>query len=160
MLKRDISFNDQFENTVVTETHYFNLNLTELMEIDLDGILKKLSNTEDTATVALEIKKVILAAVGERDGKYFIKEEYVRKNFERTGAYNALVIELSSNADAAANFIKGLLPAELAAQYEKTMAEEAAKAAGQPTSHTAALAAAQANPIGVINDPSETPPAA
>lgn len=148
MLKRTITFKDWDDNPV-TEEHYFNLNLTELMELDLEGIMKRLTKAQDTATVSLEIKKVILAAIGERDGKYFIKEDYVRKNFERTGAYNALILELSSDADSAGEFIKGLLPAELAAEYEKTLKEAAKESA--PTSRTAELAAAQTD---------TTPPAA
>lgn len=139
MLKRDITFKD-WDDKTVTETHYFNLNITELMELDLEGILKKLSNTQNTAEVALEIKKIVLAAVGERDGKYFIKEDYVAKRFQQTGAYNALIVELSNDAAGAAEFINSLLPAELAAQLAKAREEEAAAQTNAST-QTAEIAA-------------------
>lgn len=128
MLKRDISFRD-WDDKPTTETHYFNLNMTELMEIDLEEILKTLSKKQDPATVAKELRKVIMASVGERDGKYFVKDDDVQKRFERTGAYNALIMELANNADSAGDFIKALLPSEMAAQLDEALKEEAARMA-------------------------------
>ncbi len=120
MLKRDITFED-FNGNTVTETHYFNLAKTELMDLELsyeDGLeatLTRIIEANDVKAVLSEFKKIILMSYGIRseDGKRFIKNDSVREEFSQTAAYDALFMELSTDEGAAATFIKGIVPRDL-----------------------------------------------
>lgn len=121
MLKRAITYED-FNGNTVTDTFYFNISKTEIIELEvsyeggLEAMLKKIVETEDRQGLIHEFKKIILLAYGEKseDGKRFIKNNELREAFSQTAAFDALFIELATNEDAAATFIKGCLPVDVA----------------------------------------------
>jgi hypothetical protein len=123
MLKRDITYED-FDGQTVTETFYFNLTKTEIvqLEVDYDGgletTLRRIVNTSDTKALMREFKRIVLLAYGVRseDGKRFVKTDELREAFTQTAAYDALFIELATNDEAAAKFIQGVIPKDLAAE--------------------------------------------
>jgi hypothetical protein len=123
MLKRDITYED-FDGQTVTETFYFNLTKTEIvqLEVDYDGgletTLRRIVNTADTKALMREFKRIVLLAYGVRseDGKRFVKTDELREAFTQTAAYDALFIELATNDEAAAKFIQGIIPKDLAAE--------------------------------------------
>ncbi len=47
------------------------------------------------------------------DGKRFVKSKEMAEAFSQTEAYSDLFMELSTNTDAAIEFAKGIMPAEL-----------------------------------------------
>lgn len=120
MLKRDITYED-FDGTTVTDTFYFNLSRTELIDLELsyegglEAAIKRIIEAKDVKSLIVEFQKIILAAYGKKseDGKRFIKNEELREEFSQTAAYDALFIELATDADKATEFVRGILPTQL-----------------------------------------------
>lgn len=121
MLKKTIKYTD-FNDVERTEDFYFNLSKAELTEMQLSEngglaeLIKSIVNTGDSAAIMDIFKKIILKAYGIKsvDGKRFIKTnesgQPLATEFEQTEAYSVLFMELASDAGAAANFIKGIIP--------------------------------------------------
>lgn len=124
MLKKTITFID-FNGNERTEDFYFNLSKAEIMEMELStagGLaetIQKVVATQDAPSIIKIFKDLILKAYGEKspDGRRFMKEdEYGRKlykNFEQTEAYSQLFTELATNAESAAAFVNGIVPADM-----------------------------------------------
>ena len=121
MLKREITYED-FNGEKVTGTYYFNQlglrlsNLRVAYEGGLESSLKRIIETKDNRALVNEFKRIVLLAYGVRseDGKRFIKSDKLREEFSQTAAYDELFMELASDDDAAANFIKeSFLPSYL-----------------------------------------------
>ena len=55
----------------------------------------------------------MLAAYGKKspDGRRFIKNNEIREEFTQTEAYSIIFMELATDADKAAEFINGIIPA-------------------------------------------------
>jgi hypothetical protein len=126
MLKRDITYED-FDGEKVTETFYFNLSKSEIIELEvgykegLQEVLQRIIKTEDRKRLVEEFKKIILLSYGVKsdDGKRFVKNEGLREEFSQTAAYDSLFIELATNDESAATFIKGIIPKDFAKEVEK-----------------------------------------
>lgn len=120
MLKRDITYED-FNGDKVTDTYYFNLTRSEIIELEvgykggLEQALKRIIAAQDNKQLFAEFKRIVLLAYGEKsdDGKRFIKTPELREAFSQTAAYDALFMELATNDDAAATFIKGVIPRDM-----------------------------------------------
>lgn len=131
MLKKTIKYTD-FNGVERTEDFYFNLSKAELMEMEmstsggLTEMVKRIINTQDTPSILRIFKKIILKAYGVKsdDGKRFIKNEDLAKEFEQTEAYSELFMELLQDEKKAADFINGLLPKDLAKQIEDEQAKQ------------------------------------
>lgn len=125
MLKKTITFTD-FDGNERTEDFYFNLKKSEILELHMEtvGGLKQMLETilakQDAPKIMMVFKELILKSYGEKsaDGKRFIKSEQLSKEFEETNAYDVLFMDLM-DANNAAAFINGIIPAELAAEIEK-----------------------------------------
>lgn len=121
MLKKTITYED-FNGEEVTEDFYFNLSPAELVELEVsaqDGFaetLKKIIAEENGKLIIEHFKKIILLSYGQKseDGKRFIKSQELRDAFSQTNAYSALFVELATSANAAADFINGVVPAKMA----------------------------------------------
>lgn len=79
-------------------------------------MLKRIVAADDRPAIIKIFKDIILKSYGEKspDGKRFIKSEEMSTAFSQTEAYTELFMELSSDADAAAAFINGIIPADMA----------------------------------------------
>lgn len=123
MLKKTITYNDYNDNER-TEDHYFNLSKAELMEMEMSTtggfveMVQKVVATQDSPSIIKIFKDLILKAYGEKspDGKRFIKSEELSTAFSQTEAYSVLFMELATDADAAAKFINGIVPADISKQ--------------------------------------------
>lgn len=131
MLKRKIKYID-FNDEEQEEVYYFNLTKTELIELEAgeDGVsfsarMNRIVEAKDIAVIIDEIKKLILLAYGEKsmDGKTFVKNDELRASFAQTAAFDTLFMELSQDAEAAVKFLKGTLPKDMGAEFDKSMAE-------------------------------------
>ena len=119
MLKKTMTYID-FNGNQRTEDFYFNLTKAELteMEFSCDGglvqTIEKIVAAQDNKQIVAIFKDLVLRAYGEKslDGKRFIKNDEVRDGFAQTEAYSDLFMELSGNAEAAAAFINGIIPAK------------------------------------------------
>lgn len=122
MLKKTITYTD-FNDNERTEDFYFNLTETELTELDLShegGLVKRLQDViaaSDSATIMQIFKGLLLKSYGvkSQDGRKFIKNQELRDDFEQTQAYNDFFMELSTDADKAVEFVKGIIPKALSA---------------------------------------------
>ncbi len=126
MLKRDITYLD-FNDEEVTDTFYFNITKSEIVELEvehkegLDATIKKIIETKDNKSLVAEFKRIILLSYGEKsaDGKRFIKSDESREEFSQTAAFDSLFMELATQDEAAATFIKGVLPKDMTADMDK-----------------------------------------
>lgn len=130
MLKKTIKYSD-YNGTERTEDFYFNLSKAELMEMELStpgGLaetIQKVVATQDGPQIIKIFKDLILTSYGEKstDGKYFLKEDAdgrkLYKKFEQSEAYVNLFTELATNAEAASEFVNGIVPAEMSKKVAK-----------------------------------------
>ena len=125
MLKKTITYTD-YNGVERTEDFYFNLSKAEIAEMELSTeggfaeMIQRIVNAKDAAAIVDIFKKMILKAYGIKsdDGKRFMKSKEISEAFSQTEAYSQLFIELSTNADAGAAFVKGIMPADMAAAAE------------------------------------------
>lgn len=136
MLKKKITYTN-YNGDTYTEEFRFNLNKAELTFMDLStsgGLemnLSRIVNSHDVPAMIKFFRELILKSYGEvsPDGKRFIKSDELSSAFEQTDAYSELFMELCTNADAAAAFIKGIIPTDLG----KQVGEAANKTLTNPT---------------------------
>ncbi len=123
MLKKTITYTD-YNGSERTEDFYFNLSKAEVIEMEL-GIsgglseqIAKIISAKDLPSIIKIFKELVLKAYGEKspDGKRFIKSEEISTAFSQTEAYSQLFLELSQDDVAAAKFVNGIIPADVAQQ--------------------------------------------
>ena len=128
MLKKTITYED-FNGVERKEDFYFNLSKAEIMEMQfgtvggLDVMLKKIIDAKDVKSIMDTFKMLILKAYGIKsdDGRRFIKSEEIYKEFEQTEAYSILYMELASDDNAAAEFVNGIIPKDVATEVSNQM---------------------------------------
>lgn len=133
MLKKTITYTD-YNGLQRTEDFYFNLTKAEVMEMEMSTVggmaemIQKIVAAQDVPSIIKIFKDLILKAYGEKsaDGKRFIKvNEYGNRladEFAQTEAYSQLFMELATDADAAAAFVNGIVPNDMAKQASATPA--------------------------------------
>lgn len=133
MLKKTVNYTD-FDGNERTETLYFNLTQTELIDMAMalpGGVTEAFGNDPskvDPEVAGMElmnrlgghgiinfIKEVVLKSYGikSEDGRRFIKDEKITKEFSQTLAYDAIIMEFMTNDVAAADFINKIIPANV-----------------------------------------------
>lgn len=132
MLKKTITYTD-FDGNTNTEDFYFNLTKAELIEMEISvegGFQKKIDDlvkAQNTRELMNIFKDIILRSYGEKsaDGKRFVKSKELSEAFAQTEAYSALFMEFFSDSDAAAKFINGIVPSDVAAAVEQNRIDAA-----------------------------------
>lgn len=117
MLKKAIKYTD-YNGNERTEDWFFNLNKAEIFELEssinggFDSFITQIVNDQNGSEIMKVFKDIITMSVGKKslDGRKFEKNDEIRNDFLQTEAYNELFMELVTDADAAADFIKGVLP--------------------------------------------------
>lgn len=125
MLKKTITYTD-YNNVERTENFYFNLNKAELTELEMGTtggyaeMITRISETKDVPSLIKIFKELILMAYGEKsqDGKRFMKSDEISTAFSQTEAYSNLFMELATDSAAAAAFVNGIMPSDLARQAQ------------------------------------------
>ena len=124
MLKKTIKYED-YNGTEREEDFYFNLTKAELMEMEMSttgGLAEMIQNivkAQDAPAIIKVFKDLVLKAYGEKsaDGKRFVKVNDagvpLSIAFSQTEAYSQLFMELATDAEAAANFVNGIIPANI-----------------------------------------------
>lgn len=125
MLKKTITFED-LDGNQVTEDFYFNINKTELIQMQLSvegGMEARLSQivaSQDGKRIMEIVDDILRQAYGVRsdDNRRFLKSDELFEDFKQTDAYNVLFLELCTDAGASAAFMNALMPKDLAAEVE------------------------------------------
>ena len=123
MLKKTITYTD-YNGVERTEDFYFNLNKAEIleMEMSISGGLTEMINriiaAQDAPAIIKIFKDLVLKSYGikDADGKRFVKDEKLSRDFAQTEAYSILFMELATDANAGAEFVNGIIPADAAKQ--------------------------------------------
>ena len=130
MLKKTIKYTD-FNGSAREEDFYFNLTKAEIMDMQMGakgGLAEMISNiikSDDMPEIIKIFREIIIKAVGEKssDGKRFIKTDAsgrsIGLNFSETEAFSALYMELVGDAKKAADFVNGIIPADLEIDEDK-----------------------------------------
>lgn len=120
MIKWTVEYTDYNDNPV-KEDIYFHLNKAELMEMNLNAngayseFINRISNSRDYKALGEEFKNIILKAYGVKsdDGRTFRKSPEMAREFEQSEAYATLYMELISDANKLAKFVRGMVPKDL-----------------------------------------------
>ena len=120
MITETIKYTD-YNGAEREEKFMFNLSKAELMEMEmgttggLAEMIQKIVETQDAPSIIKVFKDLILKAYGEKsaDGKRFVKSKELSEGFSQTEAYSQLFMKLATDADAAAKFVKGIVPADI-----------------------------------------------
>ena len=82
----------------------------------LAEMITKIVAAQDAPAIIKIFKDLILKSYGEKsaDGKRFIKSDEISTAFTQTEAYSELFMELATDAEAAAAFVNGIIPADMA----------------------------------------------
>lgn len=129
MLKKTITFQD-LDGNEITEDFYFNLSKAEIaeMEVSFEGgllsHLKRIIADQNGSAIIASFKEIILKSVGRRseDGRRFIKSQEIIDEFMQTDAYSVLFMEVATDAEASAAFVRGLMPHDLVQRSEQRSA--------------------------------------
>lgn len=130
-----------FDDKPYDVTYDFYLSRADLLKIDMEGywgleaVMQKLIDTHNGAEIMKIIDKIIMMAVGKEsmDHRRFLRDEDIKKEFRESDAYSQLFEELCTDAEKAAAFLNGCLPASVLEEAAKRKQEEenAAKAEAQ-----------------------------
>ena len=124
MLKKTIKYTD-YNGVERSEDFYFNLSKAEIAEMELGTtggfteMLQRIIDTQDMPQIVKMFKDLVLKSYGVKsaDGKRFIKIDDngvpLSRAFSQTEAYSELYMELGTDVDAAAKFVKGILPPDM-----------------------------------------------
>lgn len=134
MYAKTIKYTD-YNGNQREETFYFNLSRSELIDLEwrtpggLEAYMKSIMASLDGQKLADMFKMLIEKSYGVKDldGRRFIKNEQVLRNFTETPAYDELFVQLATDDKAAAEFVNGIFPKEAveAARKQKEMADKA-----------------------------------
>lgn len=116
MLRKSISYKN-FEGQEVTEEHYFHMTKAELIKAEVsqkDGLrerMLKVVASGDAGQIIAVFEDIVKRSYGRRteDGR-FVKREIDWEEFLSSEAYSTLFMELVTNATAAAEFVRGIMP--------------------------------------------------
>jgi hypothetical protein len=128
MIKKKITYVD-YNGIECTQEFSFNLSKAELMEMEMSinggfaEMINKIVAAQNQPQIIKVFKDLILKAYGEKsdDGKRFIKSEELSTAFSQTEAYSILFMELAQDENAAAKFIEGIMPKDLAEAAAKKL---------------------------------------
>ncbi len=126
MIKKTITYED-YNGLERTEDFYFNLSKSEIINWQLGvaggltELITKIVNAKDTPELIEYFQELILKSYGEKsaDGKQFVKSDALSDAFKQTPAYDILYMELITDENVAAEFVKGVLPKDVAKLIEE-----------------------------------------
>lgn len=132
MLKKTVNYVD-FEGNNVSETLWFHLHQTELLEFAMDlpdGVVSSVGDdpskvdTEEAAQKMMTalggkgivdfLKKLLIKSYGirpEGNATRFVKTEQIAEEFSQSLAFDAIFMELLADSNAASDFVNGVIPA-------------------------------------------------
>jgi hypothetical protein len=130
MRAKKITYID-FNGVERTETHYFNISKHELVKMrsgsngGIYELMQRAIDSQNEQMLGQVYEDLIDMSYGVKtaDGRGFKKSPELLEEFKATGAYDALFIEML-DAEKFADFINGILPADLAKEVEAEIAKQ------------------------------------
>ena len=121
MYKMTVNYND-YNGVARQEDHYFNLNKAELIRMEMSIIggfveqVNRIIQAQDAPSLIAIFEDLIQKSYGIKtpDGKGFTKNQKILDEFMATEAYSEVYMKLVTDADEAAKFVNGIIPADLA----------------------------------------------
>lgn len=120
MYKKTVTYKG-FDDIERTEDFYFHLSKADLVKMEnsiqggyverMQKIIKAQNGPEISAAFEDLIKKSY--GVKHEDGRRFVRNEQVYNEFAETEAYSIIYMELCTNAEAAAEFVNGIIPDDI-----------------------------------------------
>lgn len=120
MFKDTITYTD-YDGNERKETFYFNLTKAEVIFMEnssveglFTGYLKRIVELQDNVKIMEEFEKLVRKSYGVKsnDGKRFIKSDELTEEFLQSEAYSEFILKILGDADYAAAFINGIMPAD------------------------------------------------
>lgn len=144
MVKKTITYTNQFTEETVTEDHYFNISKADLIEMEMEmeeqglrytakdgtqhtgmaAYLQRITEAEDAPEAYKWIKKILRRAYLKRVDDKPVKSPEIWAEFENSEAYSELVWGLFTDPEELARFIQATFPGNL----EQIASEVLAKA--------------------------------
>lgn len=125
MVKKTISYTNQFTNEPVTEDWYFSLDQSDAVDMELmhrpdvqeyvTGAVKK-DQKRDLVSI---FKEILFASVGKRVGDMFVKDAETVREFKYGGAFRQLFAELVDSDDFGAELFAAMMPDDVVAQAKE-----------------------------------------
>jgi hypothetical protein len=122
MFKKTISFED-FDGNTQTKDFYFHVSKAELLSLaaggeDMQDRIKRITDAKDGAAILKEFRELIKLSVGVRseDGQRFLKDAAAQSTLLDSPAFDELLMELATNANASVEFVKQLIPEKMQKQ--------------------------------------------
>lgn len=129
MLKKVITYTD-FNDVEKKETAYFNLTKSEIMKMEMSkkgGLaesIQRIIEAEDAPAIIEVFEELIQKSYGVKTANGgFDKNPKYFEEFKTTLAYDQLFMELATDADAAAAFVNGIIPADMSKQLAEQNAQ-------------------------------------
>ena len=116
MLKKHVKYQG-FDGEIIEEDLYFNLTRMDAIELsaryeskDLAAYMDEIVKNKDIVSLYRVLKDIVLLAYGVKseDGKRFIKNDSVRKEFEESLAFAQLIEDLHETESALSEFVTGI----------------------------------------------------
>lgn len=159
MLSKNITYTNPFTNEEATETHWFHISKSDLIEMDMEdhketyekdgetltgfrAKMQRIVDAEDGKEIMAAVKDMVRRAYGVRNGNSFRKSDEIWNEFSGTEAYSQLLWELCTDPEVAAEFMNGIIPADL----EKAAEDFSARA---QTQESPAIEVVNADPTGL-----------
>lgn len=127
MFKKTIGFKD-FNGDNQSQDFYFHMSKAELLAMAADNSamanrIQRIIDSKDGRAILQEFRELIEMSVGVRseDGSRFIKNTAAKSALMDSPAYDELLMELATNAEAAAEFVRQLVPEQMQEEMRKQM---------------------------------------
>lgn len=130
MIKKTVTYTD-YNGVERTESFYFHFSEAEILDMEMStegGFAERVQRIVDAKqqTELLKvIKKFVYDAYGVKsdDGKRFIKNDEVKTAFIESPAYSKIFMEMLGDDKIAAEFVNGVVPANMKDELAKIAAK-------------------------------------
>lgn len=130
MLKKTIQF-ENFNGETESDDFYFHLTKSDLARLELgkggmEEYINRIVKAGNGEEIVAMFEKFIKESYGVRsiDGRRFIKNAEVLEEFTSSAAYDVFFLQLVTDAAFGAEFVNGIMPAELIAEAKALKAVE------------------------------------
>lgn len=127
MFKKTVEFED-LDGNKQSKDFYFHISKAELLELassadDMQARIKRIIEANDGGAILKELRDLIKMAVGVRseDGQRFIKDESAQSTLLDSPAFDELLMELATSADASADFVRQLIPEKMQREMQEQL---------------------------------------